>query len=174
MFKKYVTSLVVMATVAVIGSQAQSIQGAPYAQMLKPYNDQSAEGRPNCEYFSWRRPACLEGAAPVSAVLEGVNFDFNKSSLRPESYAILDGNIAKLKANTKKVTVEGHTDNIGSDAYNDKLSNKRAKTVSDYFVSKGIDASRLTAVGKGESSPIASNDTEEGRFKNRRVELRAQ
>ena len=86
----------------------------------------------------------------------------------------MDGNIAKLKANTKKVTVEGHTDNIGSDAYNDKLSNKRAKTVSDYFVSKGIDASRLTAVGKGESSPIASNDTEEGRFKNRRVELRAQ
>ena len=100
-----------------------------------------------------------------------LNFDFNKSNLRPEAYAILDGNVAKLKSNSKKVTVEGHTDSIGSDAYNQKLSEKRAQTVYNYFTSKGVDASRLTAVGKGETSPVADNKSDEGRFKNRRVEL---
>jgi len=94
-----------------------------------------------------------------------------KPTLRPESYAILDGNVTKLKSNAKKLTVEGHTDSIGTDAYNQKLSERRAQTVYNYFTSKGIEAARLTAVGKGETSPVADNKTEEGRFKNRRVEL---
>ena len=70
-----------------------------------------------------------------------------------------------------KLTIEGHTDNTGSNAYNKKLSDNRAKAVLDYLVNKGIDASRLTAVGYGEDKPVTSNKNAEGRTHNRRVEL---
>jgi outer membrane protein OmpA-like peptidoglycan-associated protein len=69
------------------------------------------------------------------------------------------------------VTVEGNTDNIGSDAYNQKLSVRRATAVRDYLAKHGIAESRMTVVGKGASNPVASNDTEDGRAQNRRVEL---
>jgi outer membrane protein OmpA-like peptidoglycan-associated protein len=71
-----------------------------------------------------------------------------------------------------KLTIEGHTDNTGTNAHNMKLSNDRAKSVVDYLVSKGIDASRLTAVGFGEEKPVTTNKTAEGRTLNRRVELK--
>ena len=70
-----------------------------------------------------------------------------------------------------RVSVEGHTDSVGSVAYNQTLSERRAKTVRDYLVSQGIDASRITTRGFGKSKPIASNDTAEGRAENRRVEI---
>ena len=77
-----------------------------------------------------------------------------------------------LEANpTVKVELHGHTDSIGSDAYNQALSDKRANAVRDYLVSKGISANRLNAIGKGELDPVASNETPEGRAQNRRVEL---
>jgi OOP family OmpA-OmpF porin len=69
------------------------------------------------------------------------------------------------------VEVAGHTDSVGSDAYNQKLSEGRAKAVVDYFVSQGVPADRLKAVGYGKTKPVASNKTEEGRAQNRRVEL---
>jgi len=77
-----------------------------------------------------------------------------------------------MKADSNvKVVIEGYTDNVGNDAYNQKLSEKRAKNVRQYLIGKfGIDGSRLTAVGYGKAKPIASNDTEEGRLKNRRVQ----
>ncbi|MBI2337522.1 MAG: OmpA family protein [Deltaproteobacteria bacterium] len=171
MFKKSLYVILLVAAVAMVSSQAMAIQDAPHAQMLTPYDDPSGPQRPNCEYYSWRIPPCLTQPMESKVVLDGVNFDFDKSSLRPESYAILDGNVTKLKSNSKKVTVEGHTDSIGTDAYNQKLSERRAQTVYNYFTSKGIGAARLTAVGKGEASPVADNKTDEGRFKNRRVEL---
>jgi outer membrane protein OmpA-like peptidoglycan-associated protein len=105
-------------------------------------------------------------------VLEGVNFDFDKATLRPESHAILDKAAATLKKQGKtKVKVAGHTDSRGSDSYNLKLSQRRAETVRNYLIKKGVAADRLTAKGYGESRPIADNATKEGRFKNRRVEL---
>jgi OOP family OmpA-OmpF porin len=109
---------------------------------------------------------------PPPLVLEGVEFDYDKATLRPEAFAILDTNIESLKHwENAKIEVAGHTDSKGSDDYNMKLSQARAETVRDYLISKGIAADRLTAVGYGETKPVADNETEEGRFKNRRVEL---
>ena len=114
---------------------------------------------------------CSAGPREV-IVLTGVNFAFNSDQLTPQSKTILDNQVAKLKASPgTKVQVAGHCDIVGSDAYNQTLSEKRAKSVMNYFISKGVDAKSLTAVGYGKFKPIAPNDTEEGRAKNRRVEL---
>lgn len=105
-------------------------------------------------------------------VLVGVNFAFDSAKLRPESYPILRHAVFELLENPDvNVTVEGHTDNIGSESYNQKLSEQRAMTVKNYLVSKGVDAGRITTVGKGESDPIADNKTAEGRAYNRRIEF---
>jgi len=119
---------------------------------------------------------------PVTIDLRGVNFDFDKSTLRPDAVAILNEAIEVLKKYPElKVEVAGHTDSIGTDAYNQKLSERRAKAVYDYLTSNGIDAGRLIGPhGYGESRPIAPNtnpdgsDNPEGRAKNRRTELNVQ
>lgn len=101
-------------------------------------------------------------------------FNFDSSTLKPESYKALDEAVKTLKSNNDLIfIIEGHTDNVGEDAYNLSLSKARAKSVMNYFVSKGLPASRITSEGYGESKPIASNDTEEGKAKNRRVEIKA-
>lgn len=112
-------------------------------------------------------------AAPAPTPrLAGVNFDFDKSIVREADFANLDQDAATLKEwGDVKVEVAGHTDSIGSDSYNIKLSERRAEAVRTYLVGKGIAADRLSAKGYGESQPIADNATAEGRFKNRRVEL---
>lgn len=105
--------------------------------------------------------------------LFGVNFEFNKSTLTPEASPILEHAVEMLKENPDlKVEIQGYTDNVGSDAYNQKLSEARANTVKDYLTQKGIEASRLTAVGFGKSNPIADNNTAAGRAQNRRVEFK--
>jgi OOP family OmpA-OmpF porin len=109
---------------------------------------------------------------PKKLILEGVNFDNDKATLRPEAIGILDQAAATLKEwGEVKVEVAGHTDSVASDAYNLQLSDRRANSVRDYLISRGVAADRLTAKGYGESMPIADNTTEEGRAKNRRVEL---
>jgi OOP family OmpA-OmpF porin len=106
-------------------------------------------------------------------VLRGVNFDFNKANIRPDAAGILREAATILKDNSSvTVSVEGHTDAIGSDAYNQKLSQRRAEAVKQFLVKEGIPASRLTTRGFGKSQPVASNDTEDGRAQNRRVELK--
>lgn len=113
-------------------------------------------------------------AAPVpkKLVLEGVNFDFDESVIRPEDQANIDKDIATLEQWGKvNIEVAGHTDSRGSDEYNMTLSQQRADAVRNHLIKKGIEADRLTAVGYGESQPVADNATDEGRFKNRRVEL---
>jgi outer membrane protein OmpA-like peptidoglycan-associated protein len=121
-------------------------------------------------------PAPLAPAAepvPVATlVLEGVNFDFDKAVIRPQDYPILDQNIVALKEwGDVDVEVAGHTCSIGTEEYNLGLSLRRAEAVRNYLVSKGVSADRLTVRGYGESRPVASNDTREGRAQNRRVEL---
>jgi outer membrane protein OmpA-like peptidoglycan-associated protein len=106
-------------------------------------------------------------------VLRGVNFDFDKSNIRPDARAILDEAVATLQGEPQiRVSVEGHTDARGSDAYNQKLSERRADAVADYLARGGIARSRLSTEGFGESKPVASNMNEDGRAQNRRVELR--
>jgi len=117
---------------------------------------------------------CPPAAAPAPKILtlEGVNFDNNEAILRLDAYPALDRAAASLKEwGDVKVEVAGHTDDRSTDEYNLELSQRRAEAVRAYLIGKGISADRLTAKGYGESKPIADNDTEEGRFKNRRVEL---
>lgn len=114
--------------------------------------------------------------APVTIDLKGVNFDFDKSTLRPDAVAILSEAVQILQRYPDlRVEVAGHTDSVGTDAYNQKLSERRAKAVYDYLTSNGIDSSRLVGpIGYGESRPIDTNETAEGRAKNRRTELNVQ
>jgi len=103
---------------------------------------------------------------------EGVNFDFNKATIRPEARPELDEAVSSLEQSPSlTVRVEGHTDSVGPDSYNQKLSERRAQSVADYLVDAGISRARLTVVGYGESRPIAPNDSERGRARNRRVDL---
>ena len=118
--------------------------------------------------------ACAPAKPKEIVVLKGINFAFNSAELTPESKKILDENrdVARLKGEPDiRVEIAGHTDSIGSDAYNQQLSERRAKAVVDYLVSKGVDPKRLKAVGYGKKQPVATNDTEAGRAQNRRVEL---
>ncbi len=105
-------------------------------------------------------------------VIDNIYFDFGQFELKKESYYELN-NISVFLQNNEKINVEiaGHTDNVGSDEDNMILSKNRAKSVVEYFLSKGIDKSRISYVGYGETKPIADNSTDEGREKNRRVEL---
>ena len=99
-------------------------------------------------------------------------FDFDKSVLKPEGKAKLDDLVSKVKdINLEVIIAVGHTDSVGTDAYNQKLSVRRAEAVKAYLVSKGIEKNRVYTEGKGEKQPIASNKTAEGRAKNRRVEV---
>jgi OOP family OmpA-OmpF porin len=115
----------------------------------------------------------LDGCEVEAVIeLEGVHFDFDKATLRPEGKSVLNQAAALLdKHESVVVEVAGHTDSKGSEEYNQGLSKRRANTVRDYLTGKGVKASRLSARGYGESRPVASNDTEEGRAENRRVEL---
>jgi iron complex outermembrane receptor protein len=111
--------------------------------------------------------------------LRGVLFDTDSAELTSAAKSQIDGALAQYKtlpsdvAAETKVTIEGHTDNTGSEAYNQQLSEKRAGMVRDYAVSQGVPASTITVVGKGESEPTDDNSTKEGRQNNRRVVIRA-
>ena len=120
------------------------------------------------------RPA----ATPVAAVPAKVTlssdalFDFDKAVLKAEGKKNLDDLISKIKASNYEVVIAvGHTDGKGSEAYNQKLSERRAESVKAYLVNQGVPAAKVRAEGKGKTAPIASNDTDEGRAKNRRVEI---
>ncbi len=122
--------------------------------------------------------AAAPAVAPVPAVASKVTyaadafFDFDKSVLKPEGKAKLDDLVSKVKdINLEVVIAVGHTDSVGTDAYNQKLSVRRAEAVKAYLVSKGIEKNRVYTEGKGEKQPVADNKTKEGRAKNRRVEV---
>jgi len=101
-----------------------------------------------------------------------VLFDFDKSVIKPEGRSKLDDIASKAKGvNLEVVIAIGHADSIGSDAYNQRLSVRRAESVKAYMVSKGLEANRVYTEGKGEKQPVANNKTKDGRAKNRRVEI---
>lgn len=117
-------------------------------------------------------PEPMPEVAGERIVLRGVNFDFDKSNIRPDAAVILDEAVRMIGSGSgPAVSIEGHTDWIGTDAYNQGLSERRANSVQGYLIDHGVDASRLSTVGFGEGRPIASNETRDGRALNRRVEL---
>jgi OOP family OmpA-OmpF porin len=120
-------------------------------------------------------PAPVAPPAPVSEKVTfaaDAFFDFDKSVLKPEAKAKLDDLVSKTSGiNLEVIIAVGHTDSIGSDAYNQKLSVKRSESVKAYLVSKGVEKNRVYTEGKGEKQPVADNKTDEGRAKNRRVEI---
>ncbi|MGY0039772.1 OmpA family protein [Pedobacter sp. NJ-S-72] len=101
---------------------------------------------------------------------ETIQFEFNSSVLKTESYPTLDKLSSVLKENNGKALVKGYASSEGTAAYNLKLSKDRANSVKTYLVNSGVSASKVATKGLGEANPIASNDTEEGRIQNRRVE----
>ncbi|MDB5955589.1 outer membrane protein OmpA [Ramlibacter sp.] len=116
--------------------------------------------------------------APAPAIASKVTyaadafFDFDKSVLKPEGRAKLDDLVGKIQGiNLEVIIAVGHTDSVGTDAYNQRLSVRRAESVKAYLVSKGIERNRVYTEGKGEKQPVADNKTAEGRAKNRRVEI---
>jgi OOP family OmpA-OmpF porin len=118
------------------------------------------------------KPAPQPPAATKVTYAADAFFDFDKSVLKPEGKAKLDDLVGKVKGiNLEVIIAVGHTDSVGSDAYNQKLSVRRAEAVKAYLVSKGIEKNRVYTEGKGEKQPVADNKTAEGRAKNRRVEI---
>ncbi|TXT40075.1 MAG: OmpA/MotB protein [Comamonadaceae bacterium] len=122
------------------------------------------------------KPAPAPAPAPVAAAkvtyAADAFFDFDKAVLKPEGKAKLDDLVGKVKGiNLEVIIAVGHTDAVGADTYNQKLSVKRSEAVKAYLVSKGIEKNRVYTEGKGESQPVADNKTKEGRSKNRRVEI---
>ena len=117
-------------------------------------------------------PAPAPAAATKVTYAADTFFDFNKSVLKADGKAKLDDLAGKVKAiNLEVIIAVGHTDSVGTDAYNQKLSVKRADAVKAYLVSKGIEKNRVYTEGKGEKQPVADNKTDAGRSKNRRVEI---
>ncbi len=116
-------------------------------------------------------PAAAPAASKVTYAADAF-FDFDKSVLKPAGKAKLDDLVGKVKGiNLEVIIAVGHTDSVGSDAYNQKLSVRRAESVKAYLVTKGIEKNRIYTEGKGEKQPVADNKTKEGQAKNRRVEI---
>ncbi len=140
--------------------------------------------------FSDTTPLAIRGPAPAAPppppapkrvevkkdriqINEKIQFDLDKATIKPESHGLLDEIVSVLKQNPqiKKINIVGHTSDDGEDAYNQKLSEERAKSVRTYLAGHGIDAGRLTHEGRGESEPLVDNAAPGGRVKNRRVEF---
>lgn len=149
---------------------------APAVPMPAPDPDRDGDGVSDrldrCPNTPAGAAVDARGCPDVLLTLTGVNFRFDSANLEPESGRILDQAAHTLKmAGSIEVRVVGHTDNIGSNAYNQHLSERRANTVRDYLAAHGVNNIRMSTEGMGESQPVASNSTEEGRYQNRRVEF---
>ena len=150
-----------------------AITTSAYAGDAEYLSDSQGENVVNsyeeCWEVSYGLPNCGEEVITLSG---DALFDFNKSTIRPDAAATLD-QIAADKLSTpgsySSIEIVGHTDSVGSDAYNQGLSERRADSVASYLASKGLDRSKMTTSGMGESQPVATNETAEGRQQNRRV-----
>jgi len=142
----------------------------------KCMNDNDGDGVPDyldkCPETPLGTVVDTDGCAIMVLSLEGVHFATNSATLNSSAVSILNNAVRKMNAHpSANFTIEGHTDSRASDEYNYDLSIRRANAVKDYLVSQGVSASSLSVRGNGESDPVASNDTSEGRAANRRVDI---
>lgn len=129
-------------------------------------------GCPLPQYPTSVKPEPVQAEVITLSDADDVLFAFNSSDLTPSMQSKLDSVMGKLEdPGVASIKVIGHTDSVGSDEYNQELSQKRASSVAEYLLSQGVTPSKVTSEGKGESEPVADNETEEGRAQNRRVEL---
>ena len=177
-FRDFIYSLGLSYDFGGVDAPAPAPAAPPAAPPPPPTNpDLDGDGVPNerdkCPNTRPGAVVDLDGCEVEAVIsLDGVYFDFDKATLRPEGIAVLNDAAALLKTNDRVVVeIAGHTDSVGSEEYNQGLSERRANTVRDYLVGQGITATRLTARGYGELQPVATNDTDEGRQLNRRVEM---
>lgn len=134
--------------------------------------DQKDECPETLEGLTVNNKGCVEKDKEQTIVMRGVTFEFDSAKLTANAKRILRQAAESLREQPElEIEIGGHTDSVGSAEYNKKLSQQRADSVVNYFVDNGIDVSRLTAVGYGETQPAFSNQTEAGRERNRRVEL---
>ncbi len=152
-----------------LGAAVGGLGGAGIGQMMDKQEQQMNQALANSEAASVKREGNL-----LAITLKGdVSFDTNSATVRQGLYAEIDRISSVLTQYPQTVIrVEGHTDSVGSDSYNLDLSNRRAVAVKNLFVQRGVTDARIEAVGYGETVPIASNDNEAGRQKNRRVEIK--
>ena len=117
-------------------------------------------------------PAPAPEPKPEKIVIEGVNFDFDKDTLKPRATDILDHAVSVIQQHPDmQFSISGYTDSTGSDQYNEDLARRRANAVRDYLVQHGVASGRLDVSSYGERNPVADNATKEGRARNRRVEI---
>ena len=163
-----------------LNDEYEGVSAVDYAKIediVKKYQTQPTEVDYNRieDIVKRNTPTIVGGGAPAPSnwVLIGVNFDFDKTTLRSESIPILY-NAAEILLNHPeiKVEIQGYSDNVGSEKANQKLSLARAETVKNFLVSKGVSSDRLTTIGLGSANPIMSNKTAEGRALNRRIEFK--
>jgi OOP family OmpA-OmpF porin len=129
-------------------------------------------GCPLPQYPASAKPEPVQAEVITLSDADDVLFAFNSADLTPSMQSRLDSVMGKLQdPSVTSIKVVGHTDSVGSDEYNLELSQKRASSVAEYLLSQGVTPNKVTSEGKGESEPVADNETEEGRAKNRRVEL---
>lgn len=137
--------------------------------------DSDGDGVPDSLDRCPRTPAGAKVMADGCWAIGSIHFDFDKAEIKPSAYPILDNVVMVMKKNPDlKIIIEGHTDIIGTEAYNLRLSKRRALSAKKYLTRHGISSDRIKVKGYGFSRPIATNETEEGRAKNRRVEFKPQ
>ena len=158
---------------AAIGAAIGAGVGAGTGTIIGRQMDKKAEELAKLENVQVETVKDANGLEAIKVTFDsGILFDFNKSTLRPEAKASLDKFAAEMSDMTETgITVYGHTDNVGSEAANRKISLQRAESVGNYLNSKGIAKSRITMQGMGYDQPVADNSTEAGRAQNRRVEV---
>jgi outer membrane protein OmpA-like peptidoglycan-associated protein len=152
-------------------AEALRVKAATDAEALRVKESSDAEARRLAEQKDHDKMIIvLEKGRKV--ILTGITFEFNKATLTHESGKTLTLAYNALIANPDvRVEISGHTDNVGSDRYNQVLSLERAQSVRAWLVDKGIASNRMKTVGKGKNEPVATNDTDEGRAENRRIEF---
>ncbi|HEY7642491.1 MAG TPA: OmpA family protein [Steroidobacteraceae bacterium] len=155
-------------------AEARSLEAQRNAQQARAATAQAQSAEERAKALE-RELADLKGKKTdrgVVVTLGDVLFDTGMATLKPGAYSTIDRLATVLKEDPqRKVLIEGHTDNVGSDEYNQGLSERRAASVQAALFERGVEASQISTVGKGETSPVASNDSPVGRQQNRRVEL---